>query len=86
MNRDKAATLEGMMLAARALLQGIADYTPEAAADPQRHTVMLKIGTAMSELIDVSRMIYGEHPDLNPYAEEDALAASLRNATPRSES
>src|SRR6266851_1201784 len=75
MEKEKAATLEGMMLASRTLLQALADYVRENVPDQQRRAIMLKIGTATAELIDISRMIYDEHPGLNPYAEQDQLAA-----------
>jgi len=58
------------------LLQALADYVRENVPDQQRRGIMLKIGTATAELIDISRMIYDEHPSLNPYAEQDQLAAN----------
>jgi hypothetical protein len=75
MDRDKAATLEGMALASRMFLQSLADYVRESVPDQQRRAIILKIGTAMAELLDISRMIYDEHPGLNPYQEEERLAA-----------
>jgi hypothetical protein len=38
---------------------------------------MLKIGTAMAELLDISRMIHDEHPGLNPHREEERLAEKM---------
>jgi hypothetical protein len=86
MEKEKAATLEGMVLASRLLLQAIADYVRENVPDQQRRGIMLKIGTATAELIDISRMIYDEHPVLNPYAERDELAAKMRGTSPSGES
>ena len=81
MDRDKAATFEGMALASRMLLQSLADYVRENIPDQQRRAIILKIGTAMAELLDISRMIYDEHPSLNPYQEEERLAATMRDAS-----
>ena len=81
MDRDKAATLEGMALASRMFLQSLVDHVRENVPDPQRRAIILKIGTAMAEMIDVSRMIYDEHPGLNPHQEEERLAAKMRDAS-----
>jgi len=78
MEQDKAATLEGMMVASRMLLQALADYVRENVPHQQRRDIMLKIGTATAELIDISRMIYEEHPRLNPHTEQYQLAARMR--------
>jgi hypothetical protein len=78
MDRDKAATLEGVALASRLFLQSLADYVRENVPDPQRRAIILKIGTTMAELLDISRMIYDEHPTLNPYQEEERLAEKMR--------
>lgn len=32
----------------------------------------------MAELIDVSRMIYEEFPDLNPHSEEERIASEMK--------
>ena len=85
MEKDKAATLEGMMRASRMLLQSFADYIRENVPDRQCRDMMLKIGSAMAELIDVSRMIYDEHPALNPHPEEDELAAKMRGTSSSTE-
>ena len=81
MDRDKAATLEGMALASRMFLQSLADYARENVPDQQSRAIILKIGTAMAELIDISRMIYDEHPGLNPHQKEERLAAKMRDAS-----
>ena len=80
MDRDRAATLEGMMRGFRMLLEAMADYVRESVPDDQSEKVMMKIGTALGELTDISWMIYKEHPHLNPYPEETKLAAEMRNA------
>ena len=81
MDKDKAATLDGMMRASRMLLEAMAGYVRESVPDDQRRQVMMKIGTALGELTDISWMIYDEHPHLNPYPEETKLAAEMRNAS-----
>ena len=80
MEQDKAAKLDGMVLATRMLLESLADYIRENVPDARRREIMLKVGTAMAELIDISRMIYDDHPRLNPYAEEEEIAARLRGS------
>jgi hypothetical protein len=84
MDRDKAATLDGMALASRLFLQSLADHVRENVPDQQRRAIILKIGTAMAELLDISRMIYDEHPGLNPHQEEERLAERIRG-TPSSD-
>jgi hypothetical protein len=81
MDIDKAATLDGMALASRLFLQSLADYVRENVPDQHRRAIILKIGTAMAELLDISRMIYDEHPGLNPHQEEERLAEKMRGAS-----
>jgi hypothetical protein len=35
----------------------------------------------MAELLDISRIIYDEHPGLNPHREEERLAEKMRGAS-----
>lgn len=86
MDKDAAAKLEGMMLGSRMLLQSVADFVRENVPEQERYAVAIKIGTAMAELLDVSWMIYDQHPDLNPYPEETRLAAELRGRSSSGES
>jgi hypothetical protein len=79
MEKTSAAKLEGMMVASRMYLHAVADYVRENIPEHQRRTIMLKIGAASAELIDVSRMIHDEHPDLDPHREQTELATRLRN-------
>jgi hypothetical protein len=83
MDKDKAATLDGMMRASRMLLEAMAGYVRESVPEDQRRQVMMKNGAALGELTDISWMIDDEHPHLNPYPEETKLAAEMRSA-PRS--
>ena len=78
MDKETAAKLEGMMLASRMLLQSIGDFVRDNVSEQDRHAIALKIGTAMTELLDVSWLIYDQHPSLNPYQEEERLARERR--------
>ena len=40
---------------------------------------MVKLGTAMSELLDISWEIYDEHPDLDPEPEARQRAEDIRS-------
>ena len=80
MDRETAEKLEDMMLASRAQLEHIAEFVRVQVPAPQQRAIILKIATALAELIYVSRMIHDEHPHLNPYKEEEALAAKMREA------
>ena len=80
MDRTSAAELEGMLLAAREPLQALADHVREKVPEERRREVMIKVATAMAELIDVSRMIYEEFPDLNPHLEEERIAVEMKRS------
>jgi hypothetical protein len=84
MDKDFAARLEGMVLGSRMTLQSVAEFVRDHAPEADRRAMLLKIGTAMSELLDISWMIYERHPSLDPYPEETRLAAAMRD-TPQSE-
>jgi len=81
MDREAAEKLEGMLLASRAQIEQIAELVRTEVPAPQTRAVMLKIAAALAELIYVSRMIHDEHPHLNPYKDEEALAAEMRKAS-----
>ena len=80
MDRDTAEKLEDMMLASRAQLEHVAEFVRVQVPAPQQRAIMLKIAGALAELIYLSRMIHDEHTHLNPYKEEEALAAAMRKA------
>ncbi|MEI6202301.1 MAG: hypothetical protein WCP68_10145 [Enhydrobacter sp.] len=80
MDRTSAVELEGMLMAARQPLQTLADHVRENVPGERRREVMIKIATAMAELIDVSRMIYAEFPDLNPHLEEERIALEMKRS------
>ena len=81
MDKETAAKLEGMMLGSRMLLQSVADFVRENVPEQDRRVVATKIGTAMAELLDISWMIYDQHPSLDPYPEETQIAAELRSGS-----
>ena len=78
MDLDKAAMLEGMVVLTRATLQGVADHVRDHVPEEYRREMMLKIGTAMAELTDVSWMLHARYPVLDPYPEETRLGAEMR--------
>lgn len=78
MELDKAAMLEGMVVLTRATLQGVADHVRDNVPDEYRREMLIKIGTAMTELLEISWMIHKEHPVLNPYPEETRLGEEMR--------
>ena len=78
MDLDKAAMLEGMLVMSRTMLQEVADRVRDNWPGETRREPMLKIGTAMTELLDISWMIHTEHPVLNPYPEETRLGEEIR--------
>ena len=80
MDRTSATELEGMLMATRRPLQALADHVRENVPGERRREVMIKIATAMAELIDVSRMIYEELPDLNPHLEEERIAFEMKRS------
>jgi hypothetical protein len=81
MDKDTAAKVEGMALASRMFLQSVAEFVRDNVSEPQRRAMALKIGTAMAELVDISRMIYDQYPSLDPYQEETRLAAEMRGVS-----
>ncbi len=85
MDEETAARLEGMMLGSRMLLQSVADFGRENVPEQDRHAIALKIGTAMTELLDVSWLVYDQHPSLNPYQEEERLARERRGSSSSSD-
>jgi hypothetical protein len=78
MDLNKAAMLEDMLVISRDMLQGLADHVRDSVPVEQRREMLIKIGTAMTELLDISWMLHAEHPALNPYPEETRLGAEIR--------
>jgi hypothetical protein len=61
-----AGKIEGMLLAARRHLDHVADHLREVSPPEKLRDHMLKISTAVAELLHLSWEIYAEHPELNP--------------------
>jgi hypothetical protein len=78
MDKIAAAKVEGMLAAARIYLEAIADPLREAASESRRRPLMHKLGKALSELRDISLEIYEEHPEINPFLEQERWTAELR--------
>ena len=78
MDLNKATMLESRLVMSREMLQGLADYVRDNVPEEMRRKMMLKIGTAMAELLHISWMIHDEHPVLNPYPEETRLGEEMR--------
>jgi len=76
MDKYTAGKIEGMLLAARRNLDGVAELLRGATPPETLRDRMLKIGTAMAELLHLSWEIYGEHPELNPDREAWATSAA----------
>lgn len=79
MDRYTAGKIEGMLFASRKLIETAAEQLRMATSGAKQVELGMKIARALSELIDVSRDIYAEHPKLNPFLEvEKATAAWQR--------
>jgi hypothetical protein len=79
MDKIAAARLDGMLIAARGQIAAIADPLRVAAAPERLQDLMLKLGTAMSELLDISWEIHDEDPDLDPEPEARQRAEDIRS-------
>jgi hypothetical protein len=81
MDKYTAAKIEGMLVAARHNIEFvIADELRKATPPEKLRNRMLKLGRALTELIDLSREIYEEHPELNPHLEAEKATAELRRS------
>ena len=78
MDLEAAAKLEGLLLGGRLHLHAIADHVRDHAPEQDRRAYLLKIGTAMTELLQISWALYERHPGLDPYPEETRLAEQMR--------
>jgi hypothetical protein len=68
MEKLAAAKLEGMMVASRRHLQALADHIRDNVPEDHRRPFLVKVGTAMAELLDVSWTLHDMYPDLDPDA------------------
>jgi hypothetical protein len=79
MDKYTAGRIEGMLRAARHNIESLIANELRIASPPekQRHR-MTKLGTVLAELLDLSREIYEEHPELNPHLEAERATEELR--------
>jgi len=75
MDKYAAGKIEGMLLMILSDLDHVAHQFREASPPEELCDRMLKIGRAMGEIIDLSRDIYEEHPELKPDLEAQKIAA-----------
>ena len=79
MDKYTAGRIEGMLRAARHNIQFvIADDLRIASPPEKQFERMRKLGNALTELLDLSREIYEEHPELNPHLEAERATEELR--------
>ena len=69
MEKLAAAKLEGMIVSSRMHLHAVAEYIRDTVPDEHRRAFLVKVGTAMAELLDVSWTLHDMYPDLDPDAE-----------------
>ena len=64
MDQHVAIRLDGMLLGARAHLDGIAHYMKNNLSSEEFSDVVLSIGKSMSALIDISSSLHSKFPDI----------------------
>ena len=79
MDKYTAGRIEGMLRAARHNIEFVIAADLRAASPPERQFErMRKLGLALTELLDLSREIYEEHPELNPHLDAERTTEELR--------
>jgi hypothetical protein len=71
-----------MLAGGRRYLEGIADHVRKASPIEKQFDRLHKIGVALTELLDLSRELYEEHPEVNPFLKEENAATDARGASP----
>ena len=66
MDRDAAIRIDGMLIGARANLDGIAHYMKNNLSSEEFSDFVLSIGKSMSALIDISSSLQSRFPDITP--------------------
>jgi hypothetical protein len=66
MDRDVALRIDGMLIAIRGNLDGLAHYVKNNCTDAEFKRIARQIGATMGETIDISNDLYKEHPDIVP--------------------
>ena len=75
MNRYTAGRIEGLLFASRKSIEIASEELRVATSGMKRFELGVKIGAALSNLLDISREIYAEHPQLNPFLEMEKATA-----------
>jgi hypothetical protein len=79
MEKYTAGKIEGMLIAVRHTIEFlISDELRNASPPEKQFPRMRKLGVALTELLDLSREIYEEHPELNPHLEAERATEELR--------
>ena len=79
MDKYTAGKIEGMLVAVRHSIEFLISKELRNASPPERQFPrMQKLGIVLAELIDLSRELYEEHPELNPHLEAEKATAELR--------
>ena len=79
MDKYTAGRIEGMLRAARHNIESLNANELRIASPPEKQFErMRKLGNVLTELLDLSREIYEEHPELNPHLEAERATEELR--------
>ena len=66
MDRDVAVRIDGMLMGARANLDGIAHYMQNNLSPEEFSDMILSIGKSMSALVDISSVLHSKFPNSIP--------------------
>ena len=66
MDRDVALRIDGMLIAIRANLDGVADYVKNNCTEAEFKRIVRPIGASMAATIEISNALHQEHPDIVP--------------------
>src|SRR5688572_20534452 len=66
MDRDIALRIDGMLIAIRGNLDGVAYYVKNNCTEAEFKRIARQIGATMADTIEISNALYQEHPDIVP--------------------
>jgi hypothetical protein len=66
MDRDVAIRIDGMLIGVRGNLDGIAHYMRNNLTQNEYNSLINHIGESMGELIEISRSLHEQFPDIVP--------------------
>ena len=75
MDRDIALRIDGMLIAIRGNLDGVAHYVKNNCTEAEFKRIVRQIGASMAETIEISNALHKEYPDIVP--------RELRPTTPK---